>query len=426
MVHFTGNSFDPENSSLYFMRANHNSDASKGFSEAGQKLAGCFVARISTVPFFVANQLMGQINYVARQGASVVVVSSDGPELATIRWVKGVSHVAIDIPRSISPLRDFFGFLNLLLLFSSGKFKIVHSTTPKAGLLTAIASFICCVPVRLHTFTGQPWVEMHGIRKWLAFTSDRVIGILNTHCYADSLSQKNFIIEKKIINPRRLSVIGSGSLAGVDIERFNSSRITFSERKALLKKYEIPEGEPIILFLGRITPDKGVGELLEAFKIIKSTINDAHLLFVGPLDSKSGVGESVDLIACQGIQGIHFIGQTDIPELYLSIANVLCLPSYREGFGTVIIEAAAMGIPSVGTKIYGLTDAVVDGVTGLLVPPKNVEALAIALSTLLGNEVLQKKMGCAARLRAIEKFNSTIINKMMVDEYCKRLQERNT
>ena len=401
----------------------HDDSVSEGCIK--QKLASLSVARISTVPFFVSTQLKDQINFIASNGASVVVVTSDGPELTAIKWVNGVSHLVVDIPRAISPARDFFGLLKLLYLFKCRRFDIVHSTTPKAGFLTAIASFLCKVPIRLHTFTGQPWVEMHGIKRWLALGSDRIIGILNTHCYADSASQRNFLIEMRLIKPDKISVIGAGSLAGVDITRFNPSRIICGERDSLRQKLGIPKGGLIILFIGRITVDKGIAELLEAFKAIEATIKNVHLLLVGPLDSESGASESVGLSGQQETPGLHVIGHTDIPELYLSIADVLCLPSYREGFGTVIIEAAAMGIPSVGSKIYGITDAIEDGVTGLLVAPKNVEALADALLKLLDSKRLRKKMGDAARYRVLEKFDSKIINEKIVDEYCKRVRKLN-
>lgn len=374
------------------------------------------IARISTVAFFVVSQLKRQIESLSASGAQVTVVASGGPEMASLKAITNVNCVAIDIPRSISPWRDLLALIRLYRLFRYEHIDIAHSTTPKAGLLTAIAAFLAGVPIRLHTFTGQPWVSMQGVRRILARGSDRLIGKLNMRCYADSESQRQFLVEQGIIDAKQLFVIGAGSLAGVDVERFNPTRFSSEERIATRQALSIPENAQVILFVGRITIDKGVHELLEAFREIKTKQSRVHLVFVGRFDSDSGVAGGISQRDIDSVQDTHIVGYTECPEAYMAIADILCLPSYREGFGTVVIEAAAMGVPTVGSDIYGLSDAVVNGETGILVPPRDSAALATALSMLLADEERRVKMGRAARQRSEMLFDANLINGKLIEE----------
>ena len=366
------------------------------------------IARVSTVPYFVITQLKKQIQALGESGAIVMAVSSDGPELAVLDGMVGVRSVPIEIARSISLTSDVVGLIKLYLFFKRERIQIAHSTTPKAGLLTAIAGRLAGVPIRIHTYTGQPWVGMRGFKGRIAKTSDKLIAKLNTRCYADSRSQMDFLVEQKIILSNKITVLGAGSLAGVDIQRFNSERFTSLQREELRNSLSIPKAAPLILFLGRISIDKGVRELLDSFANLKASGSAAHLLFVGPIDISSGAAGCVRQVDIEQVPDAHWVQFTDIPEAYLAMADVLCLPSYREGFGTVVIEAAAMGLPTVGTSIYGLTDAVMDGETGLLVEPKSVKALTNALAKLLGDNRLRLKMGEAAMRRASQVFDAEI------------------
>lgn len=388
-----------------------------------KNLNGVRIARISTVPFFVIAQLKHQIEMLGSLGADVTVVSSDGPDMASLNGLNGVDCVVIDIPRSISPWRDLMALFRLFFFFRRRHIQIAHSTTPKAGLLTALAAILAGVPVRLHTFTGQPWVNMHGIKCWLARGSDRLIGKLNTRCYADSASQRQFLIDQRIVDSTHLFVIGAGSLAGVDIRRFERNRFLPDGCASIRQSLGIPDNAPVLLFVGRITVDKGVRELLLAFKMLKAAASDAHLVFLGRFDTDSGVLGSISSSDIECSCDTHIVGYSECPEAYLAIADILCLPSYREGFGTVVIEAAAMGVPTVGTDIYGLSDAVVHGETGLLVPSHNAELLANALGKLLANKSLREKMGESAKQRARALFNADIVNNEVAEEYIALLRK---
>lgn len=384
----------------------------------GTVLRGARVCLVSTVPFFVQTQLKAQIEYLSACGARVTVVTSPGKESAVIKRFPIDSLYEIPMSRAIAPLRDLKALISLMLFLLRNPTDIVHSTTPKAGLLAALACSVTRTHTSFHTFTGQAWVGIGGIKGWLAKASDKLIGRLNTHCFADSPSQRIYLIEKGIGTAERISVIGAGSLAGVDLRRFDRACFPESDIKSLKHSLGIGESSRVILFVGRINVDKGIRELLEAFKDLRQMLSDdVHLLLVGPLDHSSGAGRGMSQNEFEGIPNVHWIGFSEAPERYMRVADILCIPSYREGFGTVVIEAAAMGVPAVGSNIYGLSDAIEDGVTGILVPPKGPDELCLALAKLLADTQLLASMGQAAKRRAREQFDSSVINAGLVHFY---------
>jgi glycosyltransferase involved in cell wall biosynthesis len=382
------------------------------------------IARISTVPYFVATQLKDQIERLVASGANITVITSAGEELSRLSWSSELRSVLIEIPRSPRPLKDLQAMLRLIQVFRKNKFQIIHSTTPKAGLLSAIAGFVSRIPVRLHTFTGQPWVGLTGPLAWFARMSDIVIGHLSTHCYADSDSQRRFLIASGVVKPEKVSVIGAGSLAGVNLSRFGIERFSPADKQDLRVALGISQQSKVVLFVGRICQDKGVLELLAAFNRVLGSGVNAELLLVGPVDQGRDDLGTLSLHDLSRQERIHHVGYTDCPEKYMAIADLLCLPSYREGFGTVVIEAAAMGVPTLGTAIYGLTDAVVDEQTGVLVPPRDVDALACELERLLRSSDLLADMGEAAYDRCVRCFDSDVINEEVLEEYARLLGKR--
>lgn len=389
-------------------------------------LDGIRIAHVTSVPFFLVTQLKGQMTYLHACGMDVTMVTSQGDELRQLEPKTGLEHVVIEIRRRPAPWHDFMALLQMVRLFRAKRFQIVHSTTPKAGLLTAVASALARVPVRLHTFTGQPWVTMKGVLRWISRSSDRMICSLNTHVYADSPSQRRYLIDEGIVDAEHIDVIGAGSLAGVDVQRFSRNRFSSADRARIRRDLGISSQARIVAFIGRVTREKGIDELLEAVCILRREGQAVELLLIGPSDEvvetgRGGKGEKLGCVLEEGAP-VHRVGYTDAPEAYLSIADVLCLPSYREGFGTVVIEAAAMGVPAVGTAITGLSDAVVDEVTGLLVPPRNVSALAVALRRLITDDALRSRLSENARERCKAQFDAQVVNRQLAGEYARLLR----
>ncbi len=374
------------------------------------------IARIATVPFFLQHHLRAQICATAAAGHEVTLISSDGPEVQDLKTIAGVRFIEVEIPRQISPLRDFVALWRLFRLFRREKFDVVHSTTPKAGMLSAIAAHLARVPVRLHTFTGQVWMEKRGLVRILAKGGDRVTAALNTQCYADSYSQRDFIVAEKVATPEQVQVIGAGSLAGVDVQRFDPA--PWAARKdALRAGLGLADNTKVITFIGRLTKDKGLEELVAAFKRLRAKGSDCLLLLVGPQDTEWATLSPDTREAIEQDARIRAVGYSSEPERFLAVTDLFCLPSYREGFGNVVIEAAAMGVPTVGTDIVGLRDSIVDGETGILVPPKDALALAGAIEQLLADEGHRRAMGEKARTRAISSFDARRVNAAVIAEY---------
>ena len=239
-------------------------------------------------------------------------------------------------------------------------------------------------------------------------------------CIRDSSnSQKKFLLEEGVLTADKVSVLGLGSLAGVDLKRFNPNLYSMLNRSLIKKSLGIPKNAFVILFLGRVVRDKGIIELVSAFNSIFLKNENIYLLFSGPqelslLDLGIKIGSELE-------KRIKFTGYTDIPEQYMAASNVLCIPSYREGFSTVVIESAAMGIPAIGTNIYGLIDSIIDGETGLLVESKNVKQLANALLKFFNDIDLCQLLGKTAQKRVIKYFSSELINQQVIDEYARLL-----
>jgi glycosyltransferase involved in cell wall biosynthesis len=372
-----------------------------------KKLAGIRIARVFTVGFLINAQLRGQIEALVKEGADLVLISS---EVALLPAIPGCRYVSVKIPRKVSLIYDFLALLALWKIFRKERFNIVHSMTPKAGLLCAIAAWFAKVPIRIHTFTGQYWVDLKGPSRFFAKGFDWLVGVLNTMCYSDSHGQREFLIEEGVVRAERLKVLGSGSIAGVDLSRFDESKY------GAVSKFElgIPDNSLVLLFVGRITEDKGVNELLGAMMRLVDMGSDVSLILLGPNEMKDSI--YLKTVARALKNKLLMPGYSSEPEKYMVASDILILPSYREGFGTVIIEAAAMSVPAISTNIYGLRDAIgTEG--GIVVSPRNPHELMKAIDLLSRNPELRKSMGALAKSRVLEFFSMTKMNRIVVKEY---------
>lgn len=371
------------------------------------------VARVVTIPFFLDNQLRHQIKYLVDNGLDVTAVASSTGDWSRLQAIDGLACMPIDIARAPSPIKDLISLVRLYRLFKKESFDIVHSATPKAGLLCAIAGRCANIPIRLHTFTGQIWVNKKGFSRWLFRSIDRLILKLNTQSYADSEGQKQYLLSEGIGSDQSIKVIGSGSLAGVDMNRFNCHH--WKDDKAdVLAGLGIKDNDFVVTFIGRLAQDKGIVELVAAFNELQKKYESFHLILIGPCEEKGIEGK---LSAWKKISRLHYIGASTEPEKYLAISNLLCLPSSREGFGTVVIEAAAMKVPTLGSNIYGLTDAIQANLTGVLVEPKSEKLLYDALEKLVTDKEYCKSLGEKAFKRCENKFDSSIVSELLKYEY---------
>jgi glycosyltransferase involved in cell wall biosynthesis len=343
---------------------------------------------------------------------TVVADSSDGRFLLPVS--RALKFQRIPIRRAIDPVMDLVSLASLAGFFRAERFDLVHSYTPKAGLLAMVAAFFCGVPSRVHTFTGQVWATRKGFARWLLKTLDRLTALLATHILVDSPSQLRFLRSEGVLRPRQGNVLGAGSVSGVDLRRF---RPDLALRKKIRAALGFSKDTVAFLYLGRLNRDKGIPELYQAFEQIRSEIPNASLLMVGPEEEKIPLPKS---LAVPDRAVIH-AGPTNRPEKFMAAADVFVLPSHREGFGSTVIEAAACGVPAVASRIYGLTDAVVHGHTGLLVKKGDPADLGRALTKLGRDPRLRQRLGSAARLRAARRFDQKLSTRELLLFYRKTL-----
>lgn len=359
----------------------------------------CYVA---TIPAVVHAFLRAHIQAASGKYEITIVCNSTDKHLLEDLH----AHlILLPVERKPAPWRDVLALLRLIVLFRRERFDIVHSIMPKTGMLAMLAACVARVPIRIHTFTGQVWATKHGVKRTLLKGVDRLIAGLAKYVLADSPSQRNFLIDEKILSSQKVKVIGAGSICGVDSSRFHPD---IEIRRTVRNDLGIAQDAKIILFVGRLNRDKGLLELAGAFDVIAKQYSDVELLLVG---AEEDVPFSrIQEICCAERERLHYVSFTHKPENYMAAADIFCLPSYREGFGLTIIEAAACGVPAVASRIYGITDAVVDGKTGLLFPVGDVAALTQALLGLITGNELRHQMGNDARERVLERFSSEKIS----------------
>ena len=322
---------------------------------------------------------------------------------------RDVTLIDTKMEREINLFKDLRSLFILILNLKKKNIELSFSLTPKAGLLASLASFVSLIPVRIHVFTGQVWLTKSGLRRFILKGLDRLIYSLSTKVLIDSTSQRDFLLENNIVKEKKSLVLGSGSFCGVDTLRFIPSD---EHRISMRKKYNLSPDQIVYLFVGRLKKDKGVFELIESFSHLRAVHNNINLWLLGP--DEENIKNQI-LSDKMSKEGIEFIPFSPNPELFMNAADIFCLPSYREGFGTVIIESASCGIPAIGTRIYGLKDAIEDGITGLLVGVKEIESLKHAMERLLQDHEMRKKMGETARMRAKEEFDQRKVIKRILE-----------
>lgn len=370
---------------------------------------------VVTTPFAVNAFLVNHIVALSKKSRVILCTNLNAHTLAPALQ-NGMEVHHIPFSRRVSVFTDLKSLMKLTALIRHVRPAMIQSITPKAGLLAMFSGAICGVPNRIHTFTGQVWATRKGIPRYFLRSVDRLMAALTTDVLVDSESQRQFMILERVVSPRQSRVLAHGSVCGVDLQRFKPD---MQARVRIREEYGLLEGDVLLLFVGRLSKEKGLLDLAAAFSGVATMCPNVHLLLVGPDEGE--VASLAQQHCGSALLRLHVAGYTDHPESYMAAADIFCLPSYREGFGTVLIEAAAVGIPVVASRIYGIIDAVVEGETGLLHPPADVRALQTALELLIRDPVLRAKLGRFARSRAIEFFSSTKVTRTYTDYILERL-----
>jgi glycosyltransferase involved in cell wall biosynthesis len=312
-----------------------------------------------------------------------------------------VTQIQLGIARKVSIVDDIKCFFQLIQLYKKYRFHIVLTLVPKAGFLGIISAWLMKVPVRIHIFQGEVWANAHGLSRKIYKFADTLTARCSTHILAVSQSERSFLESSGVVKPGQITVLGAGSIGGVDLKKFNSRN---NSKTKIREELKIAIEDIVIIFIGRVVRDKGIFDLLEAFNLLTNEYTNIHLLIVGP-DEEGILSKLLDS-GYLNTNKLTIMGYKRNPEKYLSVANFLCLPSHREGFGMVILEAAAMGIPAIGSDIYGISDAILDKKTGLLFQKGSVQSLVESIRIIIDDEELRLNLGHAAQVNVQKNFDA--------------------
>ena len=353
------------------------------------------IIRITTVPQSMRSLLKGQLRFMM-QYYTVVAVTSDGEDYANMINEQGVRGVKINMTRRITPLRDLYALFQLIKLFIKEKPYIVHTHTPKAGTLGMIAAYLTRVPHRIHTVAGLPLLEATGKKRKLLDFVEKITYKCATRVLPNSFALKDIILRNKLVSAEKIDVIGNGSSNGIDTSYFCSESVCKSKEQ-LRSECNIHKDDFVFIFVGRIVKDKGINELISAFKIVSAKYSKAKLLLVGPYEKE------LDPIALESEQEIETsssiisVGFQNYVLPYFKMADALVFPSYREGFPNVVMQAGAMGLPSIVTDINGCNEIIIERENGLIIPSKSVSKLIKAMEEFIVNSKLVGNLQLSAR-----------------------------
>jgi glycosyltransferase involved in cell wall biosynthesis len=348
----------------------------------------------------------GQIQFLTEHGFEVHLVSSPGRLLLETAQREKVAVHAVDMPRKMSPLADILAICRLSKLLKKIQPTIVHASFPKGGLIGVIAARLARVPHIIYGMRGLRFETSTGWRRQLLFSTEKISCTLADLVIANSYGNQKRAISLGLVNkPEKIRVLANGSSNGIDArDRFNPEKFSAAVRAELRSQYKVPTADCVIGFVGRLVRDKGITELAEAWHKLRKINDNISLVLVGPIESHDPLPAAV-LEGLRSDKKVVFTGQVSDPAPFYTMMDITVLPSYREGFPNTPMEAAAMGLPVVATNIDGCSEAVLDEITGLLVPVHDSASLSRAIQSLIDNPGKRQELGEKGRQRMLEKFN---------------------
>lgn len=385
-----------------------------GFVEIANRMDKKKIIRASTVPQSLETFCNGMLKELSEK-YEVIGLSSPGEDLDLVRTREGVRTIAVPMERHISLMKDLKALLAMIQVLRKERPYMIHSMTPKAGLLCMVAGKLTGVPVRIHTFTGLVWPTSTGLKRKILMLTDKLTCACATNIIPEGQGVKNDLIAGKITK-KPLKVLGYGNVMGVDMQHF-------SQRPEVLKLVEglnlRDESKFTFLFVGRIVRDKGINELVGAFKKLYSEYPGIRLILVGPYEdnldpisqeSRDAIGAYDDIVAVGKKMGEELLA-------YYAAADCFVMPSYREGFPNTVLEAGAMGLASIVTDINGSREIIVDGENGMIVPPQNEERLYQAMKVMLTSQADREKLAGNARKMIADRFEQSFVRKCLYEYY---------
>ena len=344
--------------------------------------------------------LRGRLRALREAGFRVTLISSPGPLLVRTAASEGVAFRALAMSRGMAPLQDLLAFLRLCWLLSRLRPELTEFSTPKAGLLGTLAAKLTGVPVRVYMLRGLRLEASQGMERRILCVAERLAAACAHTVLCNSESLRRQALDMGLAPAAKLRLLGRGSSNGVDAQRFAPFP------NAMRQVLRLPQGVPVVGFVGRLTYAKGLPDLVEAFERILAAEPDAHLLLVGWFDAAGDALSQAWRARIQDHPRIHLTGMVDDTAPYYGAMDLLVLPTWREGFPNAVLEAAACGLPAITTWATGARDAVIPGVTGMLIPPGYPSAICTAVLQLLQNPQRRRRMGAMARAWAVEHFDA--------------------
>ena len=341
-------------------------------------------------------------------GYEMMAVTSPGSELDELRDKDKFHCVAVPMERHISIVRDIKSLIKMISVFRKEKPQVVHSMTPKAGMICMVAAWLTRVPVRIHTFTGLVWPTATGMKRRILMMTDWLTCACATHVIPEGQGVLNDL-KNGCITKKPMKVLGYGNVMGVDMERFSPVRFEVSKDSDVFT----------FVFVGRIVGDKGINELVEAFDKLHNKYNNTRLVLVGRYEhnldpvsdtTRKSIYDNDAIDACGPKYG------DDLLQMYVN-ADCFVMPSYREGFPNTVLEAGAMGLPSIVTDINGSREIIENGKNGLIVPSKDSGALYNAMERMLKDNILRETMKNNAREMIASRFEKNFVQKCQIDFY---------
>lgn len=383
------------------------------------------IIRMTTVASTMNVILKGQLQFLSKKFDLIGITSDLDRYLNEIVTREKIKVYDVKMARNISFFADIISFFKVIRIFNQEKPQIVHSQTPKAGLLAMLAAWLMRVPVRMHSLVGIPlYYKFKGPKRCVLYVMERLTLYLSNAVYPNSIGLKKFLIENQLCNPDKIYMIGHGSSNGIDLDYFSPSFFDNNVRKTVRKELGFSDNNIVFCFVGRMVKDKGIVELVEAFKNLqKSNQSSIKLLLVGPHRHNDDPLPSAILEEIQTNRGIQYIGlQKDVRQ-YLFSSDVFVFPSYREGLPNAVMQACAMHLPCIVSDISGCNELVINNVNGLLIKSKDIKCLEESMARFIQNPELIKSLSIKSRQVIAEKYEQKQFWENLQNEYQRLLEK---
>ncbi len=383
------------------------------------------VLRVTTVPQSLHQLLKPQLDFLKND---FEIITASGPfdqEHIDKYGPWEYKHYEIALTRKINPFRDLKAILQLYKIIKNERVNIIHTHTPKAGLVGMLAGLLAGTKIRLHTVAGMPFVETKGLKKKILIVLEKLTYRIAHQVMPNSFGLLSYIIDNKLAAKKKLKILANGATIGVDMDYYKRTKDVEKEATALKSELKIAPDDFICCYIGRLTRQKGLEELITAFGKILSSNPAIKLILLGRYEQHLDPIEDKYIEAINANYQIMHLGYKNDIRPYLALSNLFVFPSYREGMPNVVLQAGCFDLPCIVTDIPGSNEIITDGYNGLIVNKKSADELFNAINYLIENVEIRKAMSRCARDEVSKKYNRIVILEELKKEYYRLIDEKN-